>query len=105
MNNDARIDDIVQQLQQLQIQQLDLLTQLETYRRLSVASELPLPDSSSPPSLTRFSIGDRVRILNPRFLQPNEGIIIKISAIRITLRTAAGNTIVRAPKNLLLLTS
>ena len=50
--------------------------------------------------IRRFVIGDRVRVINPGRLQENEGQIISISVSRVTLRTATGNTIVRAALNL-----
>ena len=50
--------------------------------------------------IRRFVIGDRVRLINPGRLQETEGQIISISVSRVTLRTATGNTIVRAAINL-----
>jgi small-conductance mechanosensitive channel len=56
-----------------------------------------------PPDATReFAIGDRVQIKNPGRYQASGGTIAKIGANRITVRTASGSKILRAPKNLLL---
>ena len=99
MSNDRAIQDIVNQLQGLQLQQAALISRLG---RLTEADE---PDTPPPPkkaTATReFAVGDRVRIKNPRLLQETRGKISRIG-IRITVTTPKGNTIVRAPKNLVL---
>ena len=104
--NDDRSDNIIRQLQQLQLQQAELLAQLDTYRRAPTPLLQQIPastDTSTPPPALPpiFQIGDQVRILNPRPFQPSKGTIIKISETRITIRTAARNTIIRAPKNII----
>ena len=115
MNND-RVNDIIDQLQQLHIQQLELLSELhrqtaheDPHDRISTTAEVPSA-TQAPIADTRTNIrtttatlhiGDRVRILNPRFLQPTTGTIIKITTSRITIQTPSGNTIIRAPKNVI----
>ena len=92
--SDDDIEKIVRELQQLNLRQTQLLNQLD---RLRVAS----PPAVSPTTAARdFRIGDRVRIKNPRLLQPSTGTVIKIGPSRITVQTASGSTIVRAQKNL-----
>ena len=96
--DDDGVTDIVRELQLLHLRQAELLAQLETADRRStpVSRTTKLSQGQN----TTFQIGDHVRITNPRFLQPTTGIIIRISATRITIRTPAGNTTVRAPKNI-----
>jgi predicted component of type VI protein secretion system len=94
MNNDQEIQDIVAQLQRLQIRESELLQRLE---RLSESNNNPRQQA---PAVREFAIGDRVRIKNPRFLQPTVGTISKITEKRITLLAQDGTSIVRAHKNI-----
>jgi dsDNA-specific endonuclease/ATPase MutS2 len=97
MSNDGEIQDIVNQLKGLQLQQAALISRLG---RLSDSERQDTPPT--PPQAAReFAIGDKVRIINPRILQENRGKITRIG-LRITVLTPKGNSIVRAPKNLVL---
>ena len=103
--DDDDITDFVRELQLLHLRQSELLAQLATADRRSTPVSRTTEHNQgqvapAQVSQTTFRIGDHVRITNPCFLQPTTGIIIRISATRITIRTPAGNTIVRAPKNI-----
>ena len=130
---DQQIQSITEQLRRLSIQQEELVSRLEELldlrrTRVSAAaatarrdSELIRsaaaatvtragPASGSASRLARsFVEGDRVRILNPRGIQENNGIVIKVvyriipSSSRITVRTPNGTEISRAPINLALM--
>jgi hypothetical protein len=92
-----KIEDIVAQLQQLQIQESELLQRLE---RLKEADD----NASEPPIRTRkFVIGDLVQIKNPRPLQAKKGTIIRIGidTDHITIQAKNGSKIVRTPFNLI----
>jgi hypothetical protein len=91
MSNVQEIKDIVTQLQELHIGQTKLLKRL---------AELNGSDDND--STRDFIIGDRVRIKNPRFLQPTSGTVSKVTTKRITVLAANGTSIVRAPKNIIL---
>ena len=99
MSKDSEILDIARQLQGLQLQQATLIS------RLTSLTEPDEPDTPPPPkkaAATReLAVGDKVRIRNPRILQEARGKISRIG-LRITVMTPKGNTIVRAPKNLVL---
>jgi hypothetical protein len=104
---DEDIQDLIRQLQDLQIQQSELLVRLQRAQfrndtRRTGNSDVATPNTT-PSSEQRtggsFRIGDLVRIKNPTFLQANHGVIEKIGK-RISVRTASGNLIVRASKNL-----
>ena len=82
------IEDIVTQLKELNIKQASLLTRLERAKNKQREEE------------NGFRIGDCVRIINPRQLQQRTGTITKIGINRITVKPDNGNTVVRAPKNL-----
>jgi hypothetical protein len=93
MSNVQEIKDIVTQLQQLHIGQTKLLKRL---------AELNGSEDNNNALERDFVIGDRVRIKNPRFLQPTSGTVSKVTAKRITVLAANGTSIVRAPKNITL---
>ena len=97
MSSDQSIADIVAQLNQLQLQQSELLTQLTG---LSGRNAIPVVVDGTQ---SEFQVGDSVRILNPRGPQANTGVISKISANRITVTTASGSKIIRAYHNIALL--
>ena len=99
MSNDQEIKDIIAQLQELQVGQSKLL------QRLGQLSGSKIKNNTVPQQITvrNFAIGDRVRIKNPRFLQSASGTVSKINPQHITVTTANGSSIVRAPKNLILL--
>jgi hypothetical protein len=128
MREDDGIREIVDHLHRLNIQQAELIERLErlsTERRgtgnttvthvarvpTRTATELGTPTSAariSPRTATEsntirdFAIGDRVRVLNPRRLQPHTGRVVRIGSNRITIQTSLGTKIVRAPENLIL---
>jgi hypothetical protein len=102
--SDREVQDITKQLQGLQIQQRNTL--ISRLARLS-ESRAPLnepPRAVSPAlrSTREFSVGDKVRIRNPRALQETRGTITRRIGVRVTVTTAKGNMIVRAAKNLIL---
>jgi hypothetical protein len=105
MSNDQEIEDIIAQLQELQIGQSKLLKRLEQLTRRDAVNN----NTAQRATVTRdiatvrdLAIGDRVRIKNPRFLQPTSGTVSKINPKRITILAANGTSIVRAPKNIIL---
>jgi predicted transcriptional regulator len=109
MSEGQSVKDIIQQLQNLQLQQANFQAQqadLQVQQADLIAqlgSNLSTSEDTKAPSTTReFAIGDRVRIKNPRILQPQRGRIVKIGINRITVQTNLGTKIVRAPKNLVL---
>jgi hypothetical protein len=50
--------------------------------------------------LQLFAVGDKVRILNPKWSQADRGTVTKISLDMITVTTREGRTIRRIPQNL-----
>ena len=81
--------DLIRQLQQLEIRQADLLARLHRARINETTRG--------------FTVGDEVRIKNPRNpkrAEENYGVISKIGAARITVLTKGGRSVQRAPKNL-----
>ena len=99
------VQDLIAELRRLQIRQTDIigllarLTDVPRDETRTVSPHRPTP----PNAIRAFAIGDRVRIVNPRPFQATTGTITKIGTNRNTVRTASGGTIVRAPKNLILL--
>ena len=91
------IQHLIDELKQLQLQQQQVLTRLERARARE--SERI---TQSPQTRTReFAVGDRVRILNPRHLQANHGVITKIGLSRITIKPhTRGVEIIWAHKNI-----
>ena len=109
-DNDVEIEHIVEQLRQLNIQQFTLLQRLE---QLNGGHSNPNPPPpTAPPAPARhvppttvvpFTIGDQVRIKNPKVGQPNRGTITKITPKRITvLGKISGQPqyVTRAPHNI-----
>jgi hypothetical protein len=115
-DNTQEIQEIVSQLQELQLQESELLerlaqlsdgvshndirTQGDTVNTLTLSIHPKRLRDKIHIKDPIFVIGNRVQIKNPRFLQPTEGVIIKITAKRITVEASNGTTIVRAPKNI-----
>ena len=116
-DNTQEIQDIVTQLQELQLQESELIERLaqlsdgvshdDTHTNTAVT---PTPQINTRPTrddiLIRDStlvIGSRVQIKNPRFLQPIEGVVTKITNKRVTVQAPNGSTVVRAHKNIILL--
>jgi transcription elongation factor len=108
MSEGQSVKDIIQQLQNLQLQQANFQAQqadlqVQQADLIAQLGNLSGSEDTKAPSTTReFAIGDRVRIKNPRILQPQRGRIVKIGINRITVQTNLGTKIVRAPKNLVL---
>ena len=103
MSRDAEVQEVIELIKALNIQQTALISRLERLsaegeeRRTTATPRAAVPTVIAPRA---YQIGDEVRILNPRILQPSRGRIIKIGATRITVKAPNGTTIVRAPKNL-----
>jgi transcription antitermination factor NusG len=104
-----KIQEIVNQLKQLNLQQSILLQQLD---QLSEATgehntpPTPATTATHAPSteVPQFVVGDRVRIRNPGILQATSGKVTKLPAKRVTVQGLIGNRIsivVRAPKNII----
>ena len=106
-DNRKEINNIVQQLQLLSIQQADLIKRLDILTKEDSQAPKKLPAGNKPtaeiqpiPLSKELAIGDRVRINNPRYLQPDSGKVIKLTQNRVTVQAANGTKIVRAAKNL-----
>ena len=99
MNNSQEIRDIVTQLQRLQIQESELLLCLEQRSEDNNSNNNARQQASATRELT---IGDHVRIKNPRFLQANSRTISNITAKRITVLTQEGSSIIQSHKNIVL---
>jgi transcription elongation factor len=103
MRND-NIKDIVEQLQRLQLQQDALITRLGELSNNSVttnARATRIPPETETITARTFAIGDKVRIRNPNRLQADRGVVVNITANRITVQTRRGSKIVCAPHNIL----
>lgn len=118
MNKEEELQEVTKQLQDLQLKQGDLLARLEVLTRVpnedteegqtsptqaKVTTRVPAPvvaDRQTPESRRAFVVGDIVRILNPRPQQPNTGVVKKIGASKITVETANGTKVQRAPHNI-----
>jgi ribosomal protein S17 len=103
-DDNDEIQYITRELQSLQLRQTELLARLErvsrnerTTNRTNRANE----HATETEEVQEFTIGDKVRIKNPRPLQENQGIIVKITESRITIKPKKGINIVRAPKNVI----
>jgi DNA-directed RNA polymerase alpha subunit len=102
MNNDSdEIQDLILQLKQLQLEQTRLqrkhpkiTTRLE---RLSEAAE----NAEKEDATRKFTIGERVRIINPGPSQATAGTIVKIGTSRITVQARKRYKIIQAAKNLI----
>ncbi|WP_353890134.1 mechanosensitive ion channel domain-containing protein [uncultured Marinobacter sp.] len=102
MSTSKEVQDLIAELTRLQLQQTEViarltrLTEAEPKQTRTVSPTRPTPTDT----IRDFAIGDRVRITNPRPFQTATGSIKRIGTHRITVRTASGNNIIRAPKNL-----
>ena len=116
MSGNDDIVDIIAQLQHLQLQQADLLTQLRRANQQNVERNhvqqagigernANQDNVASEVSDTQqdLQVGDRVRILNPGRFQANRGTIIKIGANRVTVQASNGTKIQRAHHNIVIL--
>jgi hypothetical protein len=120
MNRRDEVQDLIIQLQDLQLQQTELLIHLQRARnnetrtatgndnaggdntrtrapqaQIDEPDQVPVEDTARP-----FAVGDKVRIKNPNRFQSNRGVITKVSANRINVRTPSGKNILRAHKNI-----
>jgi hypothetical protein len=98
------IQDIVEQLKQLQIRQDVLIARLgELSGSNSNAAEsrrtTRIPPDNEIVTARTFAIGDPVRIRNPGRTQARKGVVVNITASRITVQAASGTKIQRAPHN------
>ena len=97
MRND-RVQELIAQLNQLQIQQTALLVRLDSAIGNETALSGDFGQETQEPR--GFAIGDNVTIKNPNPFQSNEGTITKLGKRRVTVTTPTGKKILRAPKNL-----
>jgi hypothetical protein len=121
MNRRDEVQDLIIQLQDLQLQQTELLIRLQRARhnetrttaghdnntdgdntrtrapqeQIDEPDQVPIEDTTRP-----FAVGDKVRIKNPNRFQSNQGVITKVNANRINVRTPSGKNILRAHKNI-----
>lgn len=92
------VADIIAQLQVLHVRESELLGRLEE----ATTGERGRNGESAAPNqpTSRFIIGDRVIIKNPRPFQAKRGTIVKVGA-RITVLASNGTKVVRAASNLI----
>ncbi len=93
---DEELKDIVAKLQDLKLQERVRI------RRLNRLSEAGIRTTGTHVRVSEFSIGDKVKILNPGPLQAKRGSIVRIGVgtNRITVLAEDGTKIVRASSNL-----
>lgn len=119
MRDSEDIQELITQLKILQLQQTNILERLDSARsrqgtdnagqRTRAAAETTSRQetrqergSTNREATTReFVCGDYVLIRNPNPFQADRGTITKITATRITVQTATGSKIQRAPKNII----
>jgi dsDNA-specific endonuclease/ATPase MutS2 len=103
MNNDNNeIQDLILQLKQLQLEQTRLQQkQTKITTRLERLSEGADKANKKEDSTRKFTIGKRLRIINPGPSQATTGTIVKICT-GITVRIRNGDKIIRAAKNLII---
>ena len=97
------IKDIVEQLQRLQLRQDALIArlgELSGNSTTSTARATRIPPETETVTARTFAIGDRVRIRNPNRQQANSGMVVNITANRITVQARNGIKIMRAPHNI-----
>jgi hypothetical protein len=118
MRDSEDIQQLIEQLRILQLQQTDILDRIDVARssqeynsagqRARATAETTSRrerrerNSESRVTTREFIVGDYVIIRNPNPFQADRGIIEKITASRITVKTATGNKIQRAHKNVIL---
>jgi hypothetical protein len=98
--SDREILDVIAHLQCLQLRQTELLIVLGELSQNRDNNDAAAAARAPPNVVREFTIGNRVRIKNPRLFQANRGTIVKISASRITVRTGSGSKILRALHNI-----
>jgi hypothetical protein len=101
------IKDIVEQLQRLQLRQDELITRLGELGGNNASVAAPAQAARIPPetetvSARTFAIGDRAWIRNPGRFHADRGVVVNITANRITVKARNGTKIVRAPHNVFL---
>jgi hypothetical protein len=96
MRRDEEIKELIQQIGRLQIQQSTLVT------RLSRLNRQVQDESRAQDDIRTFSIGDKVRVRNPKMDQASKGKIIRITDSRITMEARNGEKVWRAPSNFIL---
>lgn len=97
MNTDRERKRIVKQLKELQAEQDILLARLAS---LALSDEEEEEEQEVPSPNRAFSVGDRVRVKNPKKLQPKEGIVSSIGVRFVTVKASNGSQVLREPKNL-----
>jgi sRNA-binding protein len=99
------IASIVEQLKRLQIRQDLLIARLgelseDNEGTPATARATRIPPETETVTARSFAIGDRVKIRNPNRQQANKGVVVNITANRITVQDRSGNKIIRAPHNI-----
>jgi hypothetical protein len=118
MSDSEDIQDLIEQLKILQLQQTNILDRLDLARRRQATSnanqrtrvtartsnrrERQERENTNQETTREFIVGDYVLIRNPNPFQADRGIIEKITASWITVRSASGSKVQRAPKNIIL---
>jgi hypothetical protein len=97
MSND-KVQDLIEQVKNLQLQQTELLVRLERARGNEARAGVYDEEESG---TREFAIGDKVRIKNPTRFQADQGVITKIGPSPIIIHTKTGSKILRAPKKLI----
>ena len=77
----------------------EILEQILEIEQLTRNLRIDLEERSSQQRTGKLTIGDRVKILNPKKGQEKIGVVTKIGAFRITLETKKGK-VIRAVHNL-----
>ena len=77
----------------------EILQQIQEIEQLTRKLRIDLEERSSQQRTGKLTIGDRVKILNPKKGQETTGTVSKIGAFRVTIDTEKGK-VIRAYKNL-----
>jgi hypothetical protein len=118
MRDSEDIQELIAQLKVLQLQQMDILDRLDSARsrqgtantsqrtrttaKTTSRQERQERDNASRETTREFVIGDYMLIRNLNSFQADCGKITSITASSITVKTATGSKVQRAPKNILL---
>ena len=115
MRDSEDTQELIAQLMVLQLQQTDILERLDSAqsrqatenasqrtRATAKTTNRQERNSANRETTRELAVGDYVVIRNPNLFQVDRGKITKITASRITVKTATGGKIQRAPKNIIL---
>jgi hypothetical protein len=119
MRDSKDIQGLIEELKVLQLQQTDILNRLDSARsrqgtdnvsqrarataEITSRRERQERDNAGRVTTRELVVGDFVIIRNPNPFQADRGEITKITATRVTVKTATGSKIQRAPKNVVLI--